>query len=194
VLTLGICASCGFAYPIGAEAMLHDHFADPTTKLLGGPLCAGSSRPPAWHVRPEAQGRHNVAWRPLSAVRTEAAVVLDAVLEQRDVEQLFPGRLPALLKLALVGYRLRWPKSRVERPLRWRDRPTGRTTSLSKRVDAYCLYCAELLESNVKRSERNGHPTYSLLVRHTTTCALQCLAGLRQYARPDARYLPRDAP
>lgn len=150
----------------------------------------------------------------IAEARADALVVLDVIATQTpetlDVNKLFPGRVPKLLDLALKAYRLKWTHSRIDRLYRCVPRypkshnlNTNATSRPSREVDVFCTCCGEMLIANTDRTRVAEYPRgkpwlivendrLDIIRRHTTPCALQCLAGLKEFAPPSHRHLPDD--
>lgn len=160
--------------------------------------CDGSHKRPVEFTDRARASRLAALQRKVDAARDYAGVALDAVLNDRhdmDVE------LPKLLKLAAALGALTWPAKATNRNS---VASATRYWSLAHRfdlrsgsgwpggyrgTDVYCVFCGELLASDVIVR----HLMRERTERHTTPCALSCLAGLRVPVAPGTRRLPAES-
>ncbi len=131
----------------------------------------------------------------VAAVRDEASVVLDALLMSRkDLDEEFgKERRAELLALALVGYRLFYPRGPLQGGLLWSK---GKDTSGAKCHRLFCRFCGQhIADVHLGKWTRlNQDERYSTTGRHILICALQFLAGIRPIASPGTTLHEHDGP
>lgn len=110
----------------------------------------------------------------------DAAIAYDAWLEGRDGFD-----FPALLSLALAEYERRFPEEAPYKPFST-VRCGGPDYKLHK-MDVYCTFCRGLVAG--RTSMMTNPAALPRVTKHTTGCALACLAGLREMREPGARGL-----
>jgi hypothetical protein len=110
----------------------------------------------------------------------DAAVAYDAWLDGRD-----DFDYAALVAAALTGYEHRFPQQAPYRAFAT-QRCGGPDYKLHK-MDVYCTFCRGLLVGRI--SMMASPAALPKVIRHTTGCALACLAGLREMQPPGTRGL-----
>lgn len=178
VPTVGTCQRCKRPQPLDDDRHVAGHAWFPP---LATPVCEGSGK-----LSLEASAANAAAARKrdlarIESLRGEAQVAHDAVCERFP----YPAfRLHALLKAALVDYRIRFPAPARVRPVQqpWFRQPqrARRRRLGADRCDIYCTFCRELL---AQRLPRQFDPT-NRVYAHTTICALRCLAKITEPVAP----------
>lgn len=148
--------------------------------------CFGSNRRPKEMRERERSKRRTKRQAEVDAVRDVSAVISDVILTGRkDLDNEFPPeRRAELLKTALVGYRLAFPKARaITDGLHWWS---GQISKGLRGHRVFCRFCGHLLAtlpsgvwSRLTDDERRV-----LHEHHVTLCALQYLAGVRKLVEP----------
>lgn len=120
----------------------------------------------------------------IEAVRDEASVMLDALLlGRKDLEV----DIPRFRELAIWKLQLAYnAPGHYKRLVRW--------VNLSDGHKIYCSLCGTLIVTipNGYWSRLEVDERHFLLDRHTTLCALQVLAGIRQLAPSAAQFEPEN--
>lgn len=120
----------------------------------------------------------------LEHVREDVAIAFDAWEECR------PGfKYDKLLELALTEYVRRYGKGSAGHltPKPWITERVRGGRYDSYKVDVYCTFCRGLLRGMFLHG---GNPeTIPNVIKHTTGCALLCLAGRREMKPPGTRGL-----
>ena len=105
----------------------------------------------------------------------DAAIAYDAWLEGRGGFD-----FPALVALALAEYERRFPLKAPYKPYAT-ERCGGPDYKLHK-MDVYCTFCRGLVAG--RTSMMTNPAALPRVAKHTTGCALACLAGLRAMQPP----------
>jgi hypothetical protein len=201
---LGTCVQCGETCAIGAFGRIAPHSRPLRMLMLP---CIGAGRFPKERglaLRKSSRRRRSAE---VEALRADARVVLDAVLDPRyapTIADLFPGRLHMLIRAALMDMRLQHD---VYFYLPWRSMPRD---ARPRRLDLYCTFCGDLMTTDIpekmvskliahlkrdrteqmKIEAREGGVAYRIR-DHYEVCALQCLAGMKPYKITDTLERPR---
>lgn len=110
----------------------------------------------------------------------DAAIAYDAWLEDRAGFD-----FATLVEAALTEYERRFPKHAPYRT--FSTERCGGPDYTKHKMDVYCTFCRGLL---VGRTPMAANPTaHARVTKHTTGCALACLAGIREMRSPDTRSL-----
>lgn len=169
--------------------------ASPTTRVIEQ-RCRGSLRSPVEDLAKQRARSADKRRALVSAVRDDASVLLDAILTKRtDLDEEFPKeRREELLKLALVKYRLDWPKARkITNGLFWW---TGTVQRGVRGHKLFCRFCGFLVArfpigawAKLRQDERD-----LACGAHVFQCALTYLAGLRAAPEPKTMLDGYDGP
>ena len=110
----------------------------------------------------------------------DAAIAYDAWLEGRGGFD-----FAALVALALAEYERRFPADAPYKPFAT-ERCGGPDYKLHK-MDVYCTFCRGLVAGRIPMMANPA--ALPRVTKHTTGCALACLAGLREMQAPGKRTL-----
>lgn len=172
------------------------------------PQCPGSFRPPQEHCDKIAIASRNKRTAFVDQVRDEARVVLDTLIERPErVDLDFPGRMHALMKAALIAFRLQYPGAQAFSPWRWLNAKRGQGSRWRSRTgDLWCWFCglplatqipaghlralrgllaldrAKLIEIETKQGGISR-----ALREHCEPCGLIRLAGMQPFGPPGIR-------
>lgn len=136
--------------------------------------CHGSGRRSLQHVERGRANRLLRHHRAVIAIKDTALVALDAWADGRTTDFDFEK----MVDLALVEYRYKYKLAFKGTPFVVQHRrKLGRPTDL---VDIYCRFCRGLI---ITRTTKGTFDMQKVRL-HTTGCALQCLAGVRDMMSP----------
>lgn len=148
--------------------------------------CLGSGDRPEEAREKERGKRKAKKQAEVVAVRDVSSVILDAqLIGTKILDAEFPTeRRAELLKLALAGYRLEYPKARkIENGILWW---TGRVSKGVRGHKLFCRFCGIVVArlpiggwQRLTQDERKA--TYE---NHVIVCTLQYLAGVRKIVTP----------
>lgn len=187
----GTCRICHRVRSVDLKGRVDEHPNGGTIEVEGARheiMCDGGGKTSAEQHLKNRTERNAALARKVDRNRADAAVAMDAVLVGNDAFD--REEIERLIKLALVDYRLKMPKSRATNLWFFFDgkHDQKRRVRLRDRVDVYCTFCRCLLVSRAQ----HGYD-YSTQVRHhTKPCALAHLAGLRTPAPPGTVRLPEE--
>jgi hypothetical protein len=117
---------------------------------------------------------------PEAELRADAAIAYDAWLVGRGGFE-----FERLVELALAEYTRRFPAHQPYRA--FATERCGGPDYKRHKMDVYCTFCRGLL---VGRLAMMANPSaLARVTRHTTGCALACLAGFREMQKPGTRGL-----
>lgn len=110
----------------------------------------------------------------------DAAIAYDAWLEGRSGFD-----FDTLVDAAIADYERRFPKHAPYRA--FSTERCGGPDYKKHKMDVYCTFCRGLL---VGRTPMAANPAaHARVTKHTTGCALACLAGIREMRPPGTRGL-----
>jgi hypothetical protein len=156
--------------------------------------CKGAGRASKQEEARRAAAKAETLTARACAARDEAAVALDAFLEDRtdaNARELL-DRMPEFRILALHAYARRFKiRKKIRAPWLWVKQGNTRLSPTPRsRGDVYCLFCGELLMRAVTRTSIGNE--FASPSNHTTRCMLWFLAGIRDAVQPGTRTLPEE--
>jgi hypothetical protein len=202
----GTCVCCGQSHRLGPFGRVGVHPDASVSRVFVLP-CRGVGRLPKERGDALRKTSHRKRTAQVAALRDEASIMLDALLDPRyasKTDDLFPGRLHILIRGALLDLRLKG----AHYYLPWRStRLTGRPV----RHALFCTFCSEVMAPEVPETsmsllfahlkaprakqvelEEGRHGGIALAIReHYEVCALSCLVGMKQYTIANTLKLER---